>query len=238
MYSSIDPKTSTLALGFCTEAERFWDIERNNSRDTLTTLAAAEFLCLAYLGRGRDYTILAYVSDASQMGQRMGLFGVKSRENTAWSRDAIEVVDDATRARMYAAWGVFNWITLVFGLLTLPPPPCIPLTPLPKQRLMSLFYRQPGIDCPKHPPQMAIPICTKTPSLEYMGTTFPEICRFWMILHEVTLVYSGDGVTPWGSSGTLPFAEFKFRELLAWSNSLPSQLTQGYDHQHHVQILQ
>lgn len=71
-----------------------------------------------------------------------------------------------------------------------------------------------------------------------MGTTFSHLCRFWSILHEVSLVYAGDDITGWGSSATVPFAEFKFRELLAWSNSLPSHLIQSNHELHHVKILQ
>ena len=103
---------------------------------------------------------------------------------------------------------------------------------------MSLFYRQPGLSHVKRPPQIAIPPCKWSPALEYMGTTFPSTCDFWAILHEVSLVYSGDDENSWGSTATIQFAEFKFRELLAWSNKLPSRLTQDHDHLHHVQILQ
>lgn len=115
-------------------------------------------------------------------------------------------------------------------------------------RLMSLFYRQPGLFCPKHSPRMPIPECrpqqeqatkqSHPSSSHYMGNTFPYICHFWHIVHEVSVIYYSDGQTPWGSDGTLAFAEFKFRELLAWSNRLPSKLAQGQDHLHHVQILQ
>ena len=110
---------------------------------------------------------------------------------------------------------------------------------------MSLFYRQPGLFCPKYPPCIAIPECG--PSDEsvsgqlqspYMGKTFPYICRFWKILHEVSIVYHGDGQLPWGSGSTLAFAEFKFRELLAWSDGIPSRFSQGRDHLHHIQTLQ
>lgn len=114
MYSSITPETYTLALDFCAEAEKLWHVERSSGRDTVTTLAAAEFLCLGYLGQGRDHVILAYMSEASRMGQRMGLFGVEPEEDTtSGSEYATDSSDDATRARSFAAWGVFNWITLV-----------------------------------------------------------------------------------------------------------------------------
>lgn len=118
---------------------------------------------------------------------------------------------------------------------------------------MALFYRQPGVSSLKHPPRVGIPE-HKSPdevvgspslsqpdppsSVEYMGETFPHICRFWYILHDLSLVYAGDCKLPWGSGGSLAFAEFKFRELLAWSNGLPSRLCQSCHNSHHVQILQ
>lgn len=112
MYSSITPETYTLALDFCAEAEKLWRVERSSGRDTLTTLAAAEFLCLGYLGQGRDHAILAYVSEASRMGQRMGLFGVEPEEGTTLGSEyTTDAAGDAARARAFVAWGVFNWIT-------------------------------------------------------------------------------------------------------------------------------
>ena len=113
MYSSIDSKTDALAMSFCTEAERLWAFERSNERDSVMTVAAAEFLCLGYLGQGRDHAILTYVSEASNMGLRMGLFGIEGQDSMKETSWAAEVTDEATRARMYVAWGVFNWITLV-----------------------------------------------------------------------------------------------------------------------------
>lgn len=104
---------------------------------------------------------------------------------------------------------------------------------------MSLFYRQPGMDCPKHPPRVSIPEpSTTTASSKYMGVTFPQICRFWVIVHEVTMIYDENGRADWGSGAALSFAEFKFRELLAWSNTLPSWVARDSHHTSHVEILQ
>lgn len=106
--------------------------------------------------------------------------------------------------------------------------------------LMSLFYHQPGMKCLGAPPELPIPNMEPTgrSSPPYMGCSFPQLCRLWSILSEVGLVYYSDGQSPWGSRGSLPFAEYKYRELLAWSNSLPSQLIQDNRNPHHVQILQ
>ena len=112
MYSCIDARTKELALSFCEEAERSWNIERANGRDSVLNAAAAEFLCLGYLGQGRNHALLTYASEASDMGVRMGLFGIDGNYDSAETDEAAEAADDATRARMHAAWGIFNWITL------------------------------------------------------------------------------------------------------------------------------
>ncbi|KAF4508846.1 hypothetical protein G6O67_005177 [Ophiocordyceps sinensis] len=232
MYSGIDPETEGQTTSLCAEAERLWNHERSKNRDSIQTMAAAEFLSLGYLGQGRDHKMLVYLSEATDMGIRLGLFGVERR---ALPDEDSKLSAEAKGARGYAAWGVFNWITL-----------------------MSLFYHQPGLKCPQHPPQVPIPetqpnsadSTTDGPPTPaslgaphvsllpwYMGQTFPHLCRFWSIVHEVSWVYYAGGQPPMGSRGYLPFAEYKFRELLAWSNGLPVQLTQRDQSPHHVQIL-
>lgn len=112
MYSGIDSKTYVLVTSFCTEAERLWLIERRNGRDSIMNAAAAEFLCLGYVGQGRDHAVLTYISEASEMGVRMGLFGVDDNDATSKTLKQAGVTDKAKSARRHAAWGVFNWITL------------------------------------------------------------------------------------------------------------------------------
>ncbi len=109
MYGHLNPETEDLATEFGAEAERLWAIERLNKRDSCTNIAAAEFICLGYLGQGRDHVILAYIHEASEMGNRMGLFG--SDEYNSKPRRAEETTDAAAKARMFAAWGIFNWLT-------------------------------------------------------------------------------------------------------------------------------
>lgn len=71
----------------------------------------------------------------------------------------------------------------------------------------------------------------------YMGGVFPYICQFWTILHELAFMYRDKGPLA-GDRRTLCFAEYKFRELLAWSNRLPSTLSRSDSSPHYVQILQ
>lgn len=246
MYSAIDNRTDDLALPFCEKAERLWAMERDKGVDSTTNLAAAEFLSMGYLGHGRDHAVLEYLTEAAEMGARMGLFDSPGQTQ---STDTRGNVADVQMSRRYAAWGVFNWITLV------PRPPTKSVNPLTlSPRLMSLFYHQPGSICPS-PPKLAVPLnasCGKirfgtikatstqlTHVAEYMGDTFPRLCQFWTIMREVHLVYQGEsGTQPWGKGASLSFAEFKFRELMAWSNSLPPHLLSELKNPHHVHVLQ
>ncbi|KAG6032767.1 hypothetical protein E4U41_007141 [Claviceps citrina] len=229
MYSAIDPQTDSLATEFCAEAEALWTAEREQGHDSTLTLAAAEFLSLGYLGQGRDHAVLRYLAEAAHMAGRMGLFNSQGQTDDQQTQSFAGLTGAAKAAHMYAAWGIFNWLTL-----------------------MSLFYHQPGMICPTSPPLIAVPkgplLDTSKKSLvldaevvswlpAYMGDTFPYLCWFWTIVREVTWEYYVGGETTSSSRGSLAFAEFKFRELLAWTNSLPRQLSSNYDSQHHVQVM-
>ncbi|EXU95357.1 Zn(2)-Cys(6) zinc finger domain protein [Metarhizium robertsii] len=231
MYSAIDPQTDQIAIRFCTEAESHWTAERHKGNDSILILAATEFLCLGYLGQGRDHVVLRYLTEAADMAGRMGLFNTEGQVSGMETSSYSNLAGAAKTSHMYAAWGIFNWLTL-----------------------MSLFYHQPGMVCPSSPPRIPIPKramldtsrcgsfrsdTESVPSLPvYMGDTFPYLCRFWTIVREVSWVYHAKGKLPWGSRGSLEFAEFKFRELLAWSNTLPPQLSANQHSQHHhVQVM-
>lgn len=110
MYSAIDDRTDQLALPFCHKAEYLWTLEREKGIDSTTNLAAAEFLSIGCLGHGRDHAVLEYLIEAANMGARMGLFNVPGQIQTS---DTQNDIADEQISRRYAAWGVFNWITLV-----------------------------------------------------------------------------------------------------------------------------
>ncbi|KAL7930095.1 N-terminal fungal transcription regulatory domain-containing protein [Trichoderma chlorosporum] len=217
-----DSESGAIALNFCSEAESLWEEQRNH--DSLLNLAAVLFLSLGYLGQGRDHVVLAYLNEASQMAVRMGLFGVIGNHK---QQEIDNLPEPARSAHLYAAWGAFNWITH-----------------------MSLFYRQPGLQCPKLLPRLLIPgsqvngidepddsgASEVDSDPQYMGGVFPYICQFWSILHELALMYRHKGPLA-ADRRTLCFAEFKFRELLAWSNRLPSKLARNDRSPHYVQIL-
>ncbi|KAL7809059.1 N-terminal fungal transcription regulatory domain-containing protein [Trichoderma gracile] len=223
LYCAQDPESGSLALGFCSEAESIWEEQR--SVNSLLNLVALQFMSLGYLGQGRDHVVLTYLNEASEMAVHMGLLGVAGNHKQEEIRNLPE---PARSAHLYAAWGSFNWITH-----------------------MSLFYRQPGLQCPKAPPRLPIPgnqenhesdsdssgtSSQAEPDPPYMGGVFPYICQFWSILHELALLYRHRGPLK-GDRRTLCFAEFKFRELLAWSNRLPRRLCRNDQSPHYVQIL-
>jgi hypothetical protein len=111
MYGYFDPRTEELVEDFGVEAERLWAMERTSATDSITNLAAAEFICLGYLGQGKDHALVEYVAQASAMGTRLGLFGVSEDDDAIQETSTSQGPGKAERARMFAAWGVFNWIT-------------------------------------------------------------------------------------------------------------------------------
>lgn len=111
MYSVLDLHADELAVSFCDEAEKLWNSERDQNVDSILNVAAAEFLSLGYLGRGKDHAVLTYLTMASDMGARLGLFDVNSGGDT-YLETALPTMSTETRsAFMYTAWGVFNWRT-------------------------------------------------------------------------------------------------------------------------------
>ncbi|KAK5990592.1 Nitrogen assimilation transcription factor nit-4-like protein [Cladobotryum mycophilum] len=214
MYTAIDHRADALANDFCDEAEELWRIERG--QPSILNMAAAQFLSLAYLGQGKDHAVLSYLVDAGNMGVQIGLFGV---ENHAFHHRFGKMTAEARCAYSHAAWGVFNWTVLI-----------------------SLFYHQPGVECPRDPPELPLPgegeLHTQNrPSAPYMGEFLPHLCRFWSIVHEVGKVYYMSSRACEPTQELLRFAEFKFRELLAWSNGLPSSLSRDEHNSHPTLIL-
>nr|XP_036575264.1 Nitrogen assimilation transcription factor nit-4-like protein 1 [Colletotrichum truncatum]KAF6781808.1 Nitrogen assimilation transcription factor nit-4-like protein 1 [Colletotrichum truncatum] len=224
MYTAIDEGASELADQFCKEAERLWLTEQNN--DTILNTASAQLLSLAYLGHGKDHYVLKYLAAALGMGKRLFLFGVEPKEALTHLHP---MSPEMQKAVAYTAWGVFNWGVLI-----------------------TLFYQQPDLDYPDHPPVLPIPgeavsgqKHDMSPGFSsdmseehiplYMGRTFPTLCRFWRIIHEVTPVYYKGRQSPLPDV-SLDFAEFKYRELLALMDKLPSDQVLRDHCPHHVVI--
>ncbi|EXA30436.1 hypothetical protein FOVG_18172 [Fusarium oxysporum f. sp. pisi HDV247] len=222
MYSGFNPSIKEYIPQFCEEAEHRWTDEK--ATDSLLNLASTQLLGLAYLGDGKDHHVLTYVSEANAMATRMGLFGVDPTEAASKAQEITPALQNATS---HAAWGTFNWIVF-----------------------MSLFYQQPGLAYPEYPPVLPIPgfawhggrdesanSVRQSLHSAYMGDTFPALCQFWRIIHEVTLRYYRDQPNPRGRLSDhvrLAFAEYKYRELIAWAETLPSSMMRSEQSPHHV----
>ncbi|KAH7175468.1 N-terminal fungal transcription regulatory domain-containing protein [Dactylonectria macrodidyma] len=221
MYSAISPEASDLVNAFCAEAEMLW--ERERAVPSTLNMAAALFLSFGYLVQGRNEDVLAYMPEAVRMGKELGLLGV---EHAVAKASAEQMTAEQLKAASHTIWGVFNWNMLV-----------------------ALFYYQSKIDIPLYPPHLSIPeedddvldiglslgVESVSPT-RYVGGTFPAICRFWRIMHGVTIAYHRECPAPLRDPLSLEFAEFKFRELLAWADNLPSQLYRSRQNTHDVVV--
>ncbi|KAG5759330.1 hypothetical protein H9Q72_012538 [Fusarium xylarioides] len=101
--------------------------------------------------------------------------------------------------------------------------------------LMALFYQQPGLSYPEHPPIVPIPghewydPCEPSPESHqqrpkqtYMGDTFP-------------IPFPRESLS---SHIALAFAEYKYRELIAWAETLPPSMVRSEQSPHHVLAFQ
>ncbi|KAG7149764.1 hypothetical protein HYQ46_001308 [Verticillium longisporum] len=73
MYS--DESVYDFTQPFGDRAERLWTCVK--SLDTLSNLAVAQLLSLAFLGHGKDYFVLICLAQSSRMATRLYLFGVE-----------------------------------------------------------------------------------------------------------------------------------------------------------------
>jgi hypothetical protein len=229
-YTSINSESTTVADLFREEAED--RVEREPDRQRSLDVVTEMFLSLGYLMQGRDAMAMKHLADASKLGAQLGLFGVPD----AVAQAAIDrLTPEETQAMAYPAWGAFNWTVL-----------------------MSLFYRQKGGSYSEYPPIFPVPAGGTigqgdgqggTGSSNAAGTdladqephgqdVFPSLCHFWSIMHEVATVYHGNMTVSTRELPSLQFAEFKFRELLAWADGLPIDLTRSQNNPDLVIILQ
>jgi hypothetical protein len=72
----------------------------------------------------------------------------------------------------------------------------------------------------------------QVPLPSYMGTIFPSLCAFWKIAHEIAISYHQGGRI------SLRLAEYKYRELLAWAETLPMKLADRNHAGHQYMTLQ
>lgn len=226
MYASIEVDAILKANAFRLEAEEWLEVELDTPKST--TMVAAMFLSLGHLAQGRDHAVMRHLKEAADTGVKLGLFGVPE-ETAQATRD--QLTESQAKALAYPSWGVFNWIVL-----------------------MTLFYRQQNVTALLYPPALDVPDSEGTskadadhmeleselgplPSQSYAGDTFAALCHFWRIMYDVATVYYGGHEGADQPPLTLQFAEYKFRELLAWTDELPLTLARSGDNPGFVVIL-
>ncbi|KAL1867156.1 hypothetical protein VTK73DRAFT_4318 [Phialemonium thermophilum] len=205
-YSVIDPDALVLSRTFFEVAKQQWEDERHTNQ--LTVAASAQFLSLTAASYGNDEEATGYLNDGISIGQRMGLFGVKSEADSAtmW----LDNHTDWIHAASQTAWGVFGWVVTH----------CLQ------------FHVGKITD----PPFLQIPGSANQPLRSYLGHAFPHFCRLWTIANSFMLEYYNGGL-PAIDRASLEFAESALRELLAWADALPIELCRAGDIEHTTVLL-
>ncbi|KAJ8131150.1 hypothetical protein O1611_g2476 [Lasiodiplodia mahajangana] len=216
MYSAFDKNAMQYADTFAQRAEELWEDEA----DSCLAMAGAVLLSVSNLGRGKNHdTVLTFARYALEMGQRLGLFSTQPAD----SRPSFETKEEE-RANSYGAWGTFNWNVLI-----------------------SQFYRQPTLESSGVAPTMPIPGELGLPEVledvapeegevidrGVLGITFPALCKFWEITHGARWVHLPGPQDP-DPSFRLSLLEHKYRQLLAWVETLPSYLLRAEESPHHT----
>jgi hypothetical protein len=69
---------------------------------------------------------------------------------------------------------------------------------------------------------------------DYMGHTFPTLCRFWIILQRVNMIIDIKGA----ASVPLATAETEYQQLLAWARTIHPDMLRGDRNPSHVFFFQ
>ncbi|KAF5238407.1 hypothetical protein FAUST_5464 [Fusarium austroamericanum] len=169
----------------------------------ITTLTSAMFLTLTYNQHGQDRVGLFYLDASAEIGRRLGLFGDEDAKMPGVDDDK-----ELRSAASYAAWGSFGWHSLhSVNFRT-------------KHRIL-------------HPPSLPIPGDVSGPPLvDYMGSTFTWICKFWSVTHKIF----GEG---FNSFSRMPMyhAHQMYQLLLDWAIALPDEVKRTDTCPHHVLVL-
>ncbi|KAI0386079.1 hypothetical protein F5Y04DRAFT_243295 [Hypomontagnella monticulosa] len=218
MYSAIDANALRYAAQFREAAEKLW-VEQ---QDSYLTMAGTVLLSLSLIGNERDHSVLFYATQAMKMGERLRLFGGE-KAVAVWPDG--DTPEEDVKAGCYAAWGAFNWNTLI-----------------------SLFYRQPGSEGPSLAPMVPIPgeaafVQSESEILKEDLTNegllegiFPAICHFWRIIHRAAWIYNSVHDPP-PARFEIALAEHTFRELITLAEALPPTLLRGEGRPHYVTVL-
>lgn len=221
----VNPGVDELLLA---EALALW--EYDHSRDSLPTLAAATLLSLNFVYEGAP-TGSPYFAVGGDMAQRMGLFGhsrTRFPPRPAASHETPMDEDDWVRASAHVAWGVYGFLAMHSFMFQLyhPALQSPPLLDVPG----GFSERQ------ADEPLTDGDVAPRLP--DFMGRTFPAICRFWHITSEWMSEYYVISQMPVVGRIPMSFADKAFDKLMNMFDDLNFALARGDQCPHHANILQ
>ncbi|KAK4508114.1 hypothetical protein PRZ48_001852 [Zasmidium cellare] len=98
--------------------------------------------------------------------------------------------------------------------------------------MYAFYYQQRPVT---RPPSLPIPGSPGFPLPAYMGQTFTSLCRLWLVIHEIMMLYTttSDGQRI-NENVPLAVVEVKYQQLLTWADCLPSSDVRADVTPHHV----
>ncbi|KAI1075383.1 hypothetical protein F5B20DRAFT_387400 [Whalleya microplaca] len=218
-YASIQPEAAPLAVAFEKEAEDLWAVERRNN--TLTAAAASQLLSNAASSRGRDVFSRECLEDGIQMGKRMGLFGVDSKDASALTW--LDHHQDWLKFACHTSWGVFICACIRSLHLHRAEIENPPLLPMPGDS----FETHGEFDQSR----------ARTLVSTNVGEIFRAMCELNLIVHDIVWTYFGKGDVVPAERATIEFAEQAYQRLFELAASLPLDLARGKNNQHATLML-
>ncbi|KAK1955724.1 hypothetical protein LY78DRAFT_423597 [Colletotrichum sublineola] len=189
--------TTSLCYRFFAEARRLWELEMGGS--TLTNLQAALVMNTVYNMDGLDEIGHIYMVQAAKIAHNMHLFSPLPA--TEWT--------DMDVARLFTAWGFFQWqATVCFHYYKPPLFEKPPGTELPDPRENASFYSEVYIN---------YPLC-KRPYPIHFSFIFFHTMRLCVILNEIAQTRFG-GLDK--SNLSFQQAIHYYHRLMQWLQDLP-----------------
>ncbi|KAL6907142.1 hypothetical protein GGI43DRAFT_420896 [Trichoderma evansii] len=197
-----NPKT--LGYGFAAEAKRLWELESAIPR--LTTIQAGIVFSVFYNLCGLDSLGQSYRIQAISLSHQIRLFDSPVDEQNLNPRTV-----RLQKGKVFLAWSLFNWETLVsFSFLIPPLLTKPPIYPLPNPSENALWYGEVWLNYPlSH---------SLVPS--HFGLMYKAKSYFRVIMNEFCQIAYTEG-----SEVTLEIANELLYKLRSWFNSLPGPLS-------------
>ncbi|KAF5024181.1 hypothetical protein F66182_3745 [Fusarium sp. NRRL 66182] len=210
-YSVIDDGVGVLGQEFARDAAVLWRAER--SSDTILNVASVLMLSVSAHLQRSDMASNDLLDDGRAMAERMKLFGVPHTPANAASFDSMD--PNTKRAMAHTAWGAYSYLTLNTFWVPTNPIAFPPMFPVPGRNKEDTIDERLAVRWPRH----FIP--------DYAGKTFQTLCELWTIMQEVVAVYFPERGDEDAASIRIPlaFVQGKYQKLLAFTDSLPPEMS-------------